>query len=473
MPTVPKPPAAAHEPEADVLSTLRADGSRRWLRPILSSGRFLARRRGVAWALIVLFTTIPFLKVHGKPLLLLDVAHREFTIVGVTFLPTDTLLLALLILSIFITIFLLTALFGRVWCGWACPQTVYMEFVYRPLERWIEGRHHRTGTVPTGRLVLKYAAFLVISFYLANTFLAYFVGVERLAEWMTRSPFTHPGAFLVMAVTLLLMMIDFSFFREQMCTIACPYGRLQSVLLDRNSLIIAYDRNRGEPRGPLRRGAVDVPPKGDCIDCHLCVKTCPTGIDIRDGLQMECIGCAQCIDACDRVMDKIDRPRGLIRYGSEEGIETGRRRFLRPRVVIYPLLLTGLLTLLTVKLVGRSDVDVTVLRGRTTPYRVLEDGAVSNVVRVKITNRSEVVKTYDVRLEGDGVVASGSLPLRVPPGEAVQLDVEVILPRGRFVQGRAAIRLQLFDDASHEFAAATIEHAVLGPLYGGAEGGSG
>ena len=251
-------------------------------------------------------------KINGKPLMLFDITRREFTFFGATFLPTDTFLLMLLLFSIFVGIFLVTAIWGRVWCGWGCPQTVYMEFVYRPLEVLIEGGRSRQiktdKTGVSGRRMIKHFVFFIVSAFLANTFLAYFVGWDRLLGWMTSSPSQHPIAFGVMIGTTVLMFGDFGWFREQTCIVACPYGRFQSVLLDRQSLIVGYDEQRGEPRGKGKRKEGDG--RGDCVDCSLCVTTCPTGIDIRNGLQMECIGCANCIDACDD-MTKPARPFSL------------------------------------------------------------------------------------------------------------------------------------------------------------------
>jgi hypothetical protein len=244
-------------PEGRVLSTLNPDGSRRWLEPKLSNGRFLQRRRIVAWILIIVFAAIPWIRINDKPVILLDVMTRKFVFFGTTFRPTDTLLLALLLLSIFVGIFLLTALFGRVWCGWACPQTVYMEFLYRPVERLFLGKAYgnRKASVAPWRRVAMYAVFLLASAHLANTFLAYFVGTDRLVEWTLRSPTEHPTAFAIFVVTTGLMMFDFCFFREQMCTLVCPYGRFQSVLLDKGSLIVgaALPARALRTRRPSRR----------------------------------------------------------------------------------------------------------------------------------------------------------------------------------------------------------------------------
>ncbi len=469
-PTTLDPPA----PPERVLSTLNKDGSRRWLRPWSSIGIFLTGRRVVAYGLMLVFTGLPYLEINGKPPLLFDIPKREFTFFGTTFLPTDTLLLAFLLLSIFITIFLLTALFGRVWCGWGCPQTVYMEFLYRPIERLFEGRAYKSGgRVPVHplRLVAKYVFFFLLSLYLAHTFLAYFVGVDELARWVRRSPFEHPTAFVIMAFTTILMMLDFCYFREQLCILMCPYGRLQSVLLDRQSLIVGYDSGRGEPRGKIKKKAPEASrARGDCIDCKLCVVTCPTGIDIRDGLQMECIGCAQCVDACDRVMTRIGRAKGLIRYSSQESMETGVRKFFRPRVVIYPVLLFIVVGLFATALANRSPADVRFLRNRNETYRLLDTGAVSNVVEIKITNRTEQTRTYAVDIPEASGVSSSDLPMTVEPGAFGAATLHLNLPRDRFARGRAGIVVVVADDRGVE---SEHEHHVLGPLFAGDAAGEG
>lgn len=462
--------AAENQPER-VLSTLNADGSRRWLKPWVSPGRFLHRRRMVAYGLIVVFTIMPYLRIGGKPPILLDIPAREFTFFGTTFYPTDTLPLAILVVSIFVAVFLLTALLGRVWCGWACPQTVYMEFLYRPIERLFEGKPGRKKKTGAWRKPAKYAVYFVVSMFLAHTFLAYFVGVERLWQWVQSSPAQHPVAFLVMAGTTGLMMFDFAFFREQTCLVACPYGRFQSVMLDRQSLIVTYDELRGEPRGKVKKskksGDVRLPvaneARGDCVDCGMCVRTCPTGIDIREGLQMECIGCAQCIDACDAVMDKVGRPKGLIRYSSQAAVAGENVRLLRPRVLIYPALLIGLLTALTLVVAGRQIAEVTLTRGVGSPFVVLPDGDVSNQIRVKIRNRAAEVNTFQVELVdlATGRIVSADNPFTVEPGHAHEAPMTIIVPPNEFKEGHRDIQVRIATD--DDAFSTTRSYRLLGP----------
>ena len=456
----PAPPAAGR-----VLPTLNEDGTRRWIRPKLSRGAWLRRRRNLAWALIVAFTAIPYLRMAGKPLILLDVVHRRFTLFGTTFLPTDSALLVLLLLGIFVGIFLLTAVAGRVWCGWACPQTIYMEFLFRPIERWLEGNRARQLRLdregPDARRWLKQGIFALAALFLAHTFLAYFVGVDTLLSWMTEPPARHGTAFLVVATVTALILLDFGLLREQVCLVACPYGRLQSVLLDRRSLIVAYDARRGEPRAPLKPR----PPggaSGDCIDCAACVITCPTGIDIRDGLQMECIHCTQCIDACDRVMETIGKPRGLVRYGSRDQLEGKPRRILRPRIVVYPLIMVAVWGGLAYALSHRSAADVTVLRGIGAPYGLLPDGTVSNQIRVKVVNRTEETRRYTIVLAGEPALTliAPDSPLEVPAGGSRTASVFVTAPRLAFSRGVRDVRLGVSDGAGYD---ERVPYRLLGP----------
>jgi cytochrome c oxidase accessory protein FixG len=462
-------------PEAreQVLSTLNRDGSRRWIRPHVVHGRYWRRRLIVAWSLIAIFTAIPYIRMYGKPLMLFDIARREFTLFGTTFLATDTMFLMLLLVGIFVSIFLLTAIFGRVWCGWACPQTVYMEFVYRPIEQLIEGG--RSGQIRIDRQglhwrrVLKYVVFALVSLFLAHTFLAYFVGVERLVQWVQRSPFEHPAAFLVMVGTAVLMFADFAYFREQVCIVACPYGRFQSVMLDRNSLIVGYDARRGEPRGKVgvrrRQGEEGF---GDCVACNMCVVTCPTGIDIREGLQMECLHCTQCMDACDQTMTRVGKPLGLIRYGTQEEFEGRRRKRFRPRLVLYPAVLAVVFGLLGLSLAQRETADVTLLRGIGTPYIELPSGEIANQLRVKIVNRSEDDQSYRIELVDlpQATVIAPENPLPVEAGASVTTTVFVHAPPDAFEGGRIEVDVRVRDGDEYD---EVLPYRLLGP-YG--EGGA-
>lgn len=415
-----------------VLSTLESDGSRRWLHPRLSTGRYWRRRRIVAYALIALYALLPWIQINGRPALQLDLWNGRFYILGGVYLPTDMRLLAVLGLLLFLGILFATAIFGRVWCGWACPQTVYLEYVYRPLERLATGVRGRGGkprkAVAAWRIALMYAAFLLVSWHLANTFLAYFVGARELHNWIWRSsPLQHPAALALVLSMTGLMLFDFCYWREQLCIIGCPYGRFQSVMLDRSSLIVGYDHDRGEPRGKGRNR--DAKGLGSCVDCQLCVDVCPTGIDIRDGLQLECVNCTQCIDACDAVMDRTGQPRGLIRYSSQEGLEGKPTKIARPRVIIYAVVLLALAGYFATLLATRTPFAITLLRGMGRPFSVLPTGEVENVVRMKIVNRTDAQQTYRVTaLAPASLSIAGEAVITLPPRGVTTEPLHLVAP---------------------------------------------
>jgi cytochrome c oxidase accessory protein FixG len=454
------------QPESRVLPTLECDGSRRWIQPQLASGRLWRFRRVVAYVLMAVFVLIPHLRFAGKPLVLLDVPARQFTILGHTFLPTDTLLLALMMLCVFLTVVLGTAMVGRVWCGWACPQTVYLEFLFRPIDRLLSGTVGKGGTAKKpatlGRQLVRWGVYLLLSMFLAHTFLAYFVGTERLAHWVRSSPTQHPVAFLVMGATTALMLFDFLFFREQLCMIACPYGRFQSVMLDRRSLIVAYDVARGEPRhkGKKVPGAAS----GDCVSCNRCVTVCPTGIDIRDGLQLECINCTQCIDACNEVMDRVGLPQGLIRYSSQDALEGKKGGMLRPRTVIYPLLLLIVASAFIYVLTTKFAFDARIIRAPGAPFTVVDGAQVQNNLRLRLVNRSEVPQNYTIVPLAPEALTVSLAEQETPhldPGKTTLAPLVLRFPAHLTTrEGKITGRLEIVDSSGNR---QQIECQLLGP----------
>jgi cytochrome c oxidase accessory protein FixG len=451
----------------EVLTTLTKEGERKWIYPTPSKGYFYTRRLIVGWALIAFFLALPLIPINGRPALLLDVLQREFAVFGFVFYPTDTLLLLLLAISVAIGIILFTALLGRVWCGWACPQTVYLEFVYRPIERFFEGKEHVRKRRDEGpwtwdkawRKGAKLSAYLVVSLILSHSFVAYFVGWENLIRWMQSPPTEHWGYFVMMAFTTGLVMFDFTYFREQMCTITCPYARFQSVLLDPDSLIVSYDEGRGEPRGRGKnRGEL-----GDCIDCYACVRTCPTGIDIRDGLQMECIACTQCIDACDDIMDKMGFDPGLIRYTSEHELEGKTTRWLRPRTMLYSGLLVVLLSAFALVLANRGAYDVNVGRSVGEPFMELPDGQIANRLRFRVHNQTTEATSFEISVlapEGAEVRIVGTQPVALAAEEMKRVEAWIVVPPDAFMDGsrEGTFRLTFGDGSTQD-----VSFMLLGP----------
>lgn len=457
----PEPHDALLEPEEHVLSTLEKDGSRRWLFPKFVKGYFWLLRRNLAYVLMAVFVLLPHLRIFGKPVLLLDIAALRFTILGFEFLPSDTPLVALLAIGTLITIVFVTALFGRVWCGWACPQTVYMEFLFRPIDRWFNKTTHSGGKPRTpmtvGQHLGRLATYLVLCLILSHSFLAYFIGTDRLAQWVQLPPWQHPIPFLVMMGTVVAMMFDFLFFREQTCLIACPYGRFQSVMLDRQSLMVAYDAKRGEPRRKGRERSE----AGDCVDCHRCVDVCPTGIDIRDGLQMECINCTQCVDACDDVMTKLKKPMGLISLTSLDGLEGKAKTFFRARTIIYPAILVVIAILFFVALDRSSGFNTFIVRNQGNPF-TLTGSNVQNGFKLRLTNRDSQLNSYNVEiLEPTNAtieILEGTPELQ--PGQSIQTPIIIRFPASLTSEsGRAPVVLKVFDGNRER----TLKTTLLGP----------
>jgi cytochrome c oxidase accessory protein FixG len=338
--TMQQPMAAPKKPNLVSVTTINEDGSRYFLHPSDVKGPWIVFRRFVGVILIAVYVLLPWIPINGAPAVFLDVENRMFHLFGLTLVPQDLWVMFFAISGLGFGLFFITSLLGRIWCGWACPYTVFLDHVYRRIERWIEGdaparRALQSAPWTLGKIfkrTLKHLLYVGIAGLIAHVFISYFVSLERLYGFMQEGPLAHATAFGVVAFLTLVLWFCFGYFREQFCIIMCPYGRLQSALTDDDTINVGYDVKRGEPRGT--KGKVE----GDCIDCRRCVHVCPTGIDIRNGLQLECIGCTACIDACDDVMTRIERPKGLIRYDSFNGFAGKARRFMRPRIHAYCLL---------------------------------------------------------------------------------------------------------------------------------------
>lgn len=386
----------------DSLSTIDEQGKRIFIHPKKPKGRFINRRRVVGWALLLNLFLVPFIKVDGHPLFLFDVIQRKFILFGIHFWPQDSYLFAIAMISLLVGIVLFTAVYGRLWCGWTCPQTVFMEILFRPVEYLIDGgaaeqRKLRESSWTFEKIwkrVVKNGIFAFLSILIANALLSWVIGVDELFRIASEPIREHVVGFVAMLVFSGFLFFVYSWFREQVCSILCPYGRIQGVLLDSNSIIVSYDYKRGEPRG---KGAA-VSDKGDCIDCNQCVQVCPTGIDIRNGSQLECINCTACIDACDAVMDKVKKPRGLIRFASEKEIAEGKKFKVTPRMIGYSSLLVGLMIFLSILMFGRADLETSILRTPGMLFQEQEDGRISNLYNFKIINKTVEPVSVELKL---------------------------------------------------------------------------
>ena len=449
-------------------SALRPDGGRSFIVPADVTGKYARRRKYIFALLIVIYAALPWIEIGGHPAVFLDLQRRAFYLFGFTFNAQDVWLAFFLLSGVGFSLIAATALWGRVWCGYACPQTVFLDGVYRRVERWIEGpRNLRLkrdkGGMTLDRLLRKFAkhaAFFAISFIVAHVFLAYFVSIPALFEMMRERPREHPEAFAWAFGMTALMYGNFAWFREQLCLIVCPYGRLQSVLTDSDSLVIGYDTKRGEPRGKVSKTEAEgAAARGDCVDCGRCVVVCPTGIDIRNGLQLDCIGCTACVDACDEVMTRLGRPRGLIRYDSLNGLNELPKRLLRPRLYVYAAL--GALGLVVASFALRSRVpyEANVLRLSGPPFQLEQSGTrVRNAFELHLVNKRAEAADFQITGASDGelsyVVAQPRIHLNSLEARRVPVFVEAAND-GK----RRTIRLQVDDG----LAPRTVEAPFVAP----------
>lgn len=405
----------------DSLATVNQQGKRNWIYAKQPKGRYYTARTLVSIFYFVLFFSLPLIKVGGRPLFLFNVTEGRFILFGAVFWPQDFFIFGLAMVTFILFIVLFTMAFGRLFCGWVCPQTIFMEMLFRRIEYWIEGdaaAQKMLNKAPwTGRKLVKKSAkhgiFFLLSVIIANTFLAYIIGADELGKIVSEPPGKHAGGFTAMLVFSAVFYAVFSFFREQVCTVVCPYGRLQGVLLDRNSVIVAYDHVRGEPRGKFRKtkpcSCIDCgkcnnkiqEPAGDCIDCGQCVQVCPTGIDIRNGTQLECINCTACMDACDFMMEKTGRPKGLIRYASESGITEKKPLKYTPRLKTYTVILLLLTTAIAFMLLSREATGGTIIRTAGMLYQERGKDSITNLYRVKLINKTTRELSLTLRLENE------------------------------------------------------------------------
>lgn len=395
----------------DALASVQDDGKRNWVYPKKVKGLFYKYRSYLSWVLLAILFAGPFIKVGGRPYMLFNIFERKFIIFGAAFWPQDTHLLIFLLLIFFVFIILFTVVFGRVWCGWACPQTLFMEMVFRKIEYLIEGDANQQRALnekpwDTEKVIkkgIKISVFIVISLMIGHLVMAYLIGVDQVIEIVSQPPSANMAGFVGLIAFSGIFMFVFSWFREQACIVVCPYGRLQGVLLDDNSINVMYDYVRGEPRGPIKKNQSENLGKGDCVDCSLCVQVCPTGIDIRNGTQMECVNCTACIDACDDVMLKVERPKGLIRYASENSIKEGFQKLVTGRVKGYTVVLILLVVAFVSLIVTREDLQGTITRFPGMTFQAREDGTVSNLYQITLINKTFEPQKVELQALADGM----------------------------------------------------------------------
>jgi|TARA_R110000737_G_scaffold17130_1_gene34614 cytochrome c oxidase accessory protein FixG len=456
----------------DHVSTIGTDGKRIWVYAKKIAGPFFNKRQILSYSLLAFLFAAPHIIVGGHQLLLFNILERKFIIFGKVFWPQDLYLFAFAMIIGIVFVILFTVIFGRLFCGWICPQTIFMEMVFRRIEFWIEGDwthqkkldRQKWDWEKIRKKTLKHIIFWVISFLIANTFLAYIIGSEELWKIQTDSISEHVGGFISLVIFTTVFYMVFSRLREQVCTTICPYGRLQGVLLDQNSMVVAYDYVRGEDRSKFRkdedRAAAG---KGDCIDCNQCVQVCPTGIDIRHGTQLECVNCTACMDACDHIMDSVGTEKGLIRIESENGIKNGTGFQWTRRVISYTILQGIMIIAFIALLVTRKDFETNINRQRGTTYQTNAPGILSNIFEINLTNKTQ--KDYKITLEVDNPNAKIEMVVKDLTLEKESLLKErfiVIMPYSELEDGLKKITIRvmgngkLIEEAKTNFIGPTL-----------------
>jgi cytochrome c oxidase accessory protein FixG len=454
----------------DKVSTVDKQGKRVWVFPQKPKGKFYNKRTLMSLFLLAVFFTLPFIQVDGHPLFLINIMERRFILFGQIFWPQDFFIFGLGFVVFIVFIALFTVVFGRVFCGWACPQTIFMEMVFRKIEYWIEGdapKQKMLDKAPWNREKIlkksaKWAIFWAISFIIANMFLAYIIGVEQLGKIITEPVSQHWGGFISLLIFTTIFFFVFSWLREQVCTTVCPYGRLQGVLLDRNSLVVAYDYIRGEKRGKFKKNATRED-QGDCIDCNQCVKVCPTGIDIRNGTQLECINCTACMDACDHMMTAVGFDTGLIRLASESNIAEKKPSKFTSRMKAYTAVMIVLLAVESWLLISRTDVGVTVVRTPGQLFQEQPNNKLSNLYNYKLLNktfREKELSLVPENFKGE-IRLVGSKDLKIPKEGYVAGSMFIILDEAAVTKHKMPLKIAVLE---HGTRIHTITTNFLGPF---------
>lgn len=437
----------------DHLTTVTEDGKRKWIFPFKPKGKWFNKRTIVAVFFYAIFFITPFIYIHGRPLLLFNFPDGKFILFGVAFWPQDFIIFGLMMLAFIVFIVIFTNAFGRIFCGWICPQTIFMEMLFRRVDYIVLGNAQKQKLLSKApwkaekikKYTLRYSIYFILSFIIANTFLSYIIGIEELKKIVIEPVSMHLGGLTSILVFTLIFFSVYVFLREQVCTNICPYGRLQGVLLDKNSVVVAYDYQRGEPREKFKKG--DQGDAGDCIDCHQCVNVCPTGIDIRNGTQLECINCTACIDACNFIMEKINRPKGLIRYDSENNI-AGKIPFtFTPKLKAYTTILIALFIAITALLLTRKNVNGTLMRTSGMLYQEQGADSISNLYNIKLTNKTLKNDTLHVKLENfaGSVRLIGSPVIEIKPEQQVAATFFIVLPKSEIRERKQKIQIGLYN----------------------------
>lgn len=452
----------------DHIATINEDGDRAYIFPTKPKGKFYDLRTYFTWVYLAVFFIIPFLKYHGEPLFLFNVPEKKFILFGSIFWPQDFFIFGLGMLIFIVFIALFTVVFGRLFCGWACPQTIFMEMIFRKIEYWIEGdatyqkalKKSPWNADKIKKRVLKFVIFYSISFIIANTLLSYVIGIDNVLNILSHIS-SNIGSFIGLIIFTTIFFFVYWWFREQVCLIVCPYGRMQGVLLDKDTVVVAYDYVRGEDRHHFKKNEVRT--GGDCIDCNLCVKVCPTGIDIRNGTQLECVSCTACIDACDHMMESVGMEKGLIRYDSENGIKNKVKLAFTGRMKAYTAVLLVLISIEVVLLTTRSDYDATILRAKGMLYQEQPNNQLSNLFTIKLVNKTREKLPVELKIENfkNSKIQLVGKDIVVKPEGITMGEFFVYLNKDDIKERKVNIEIGVYSNGKK---IKTIKTSFLGPI---------